>query len=42
MCEHKQESEAKRDKMQRFLSVTDRVIAHKVRTVCVRGGGGGN
>ncbi len=31
MCEHREEPEAKRTKMQRFISVTDRVLEMKVR-----------
>ncbi len=30
MCEHREEPEAKRTKMQRFISVTDRVVHNKV------------
>lgn len=32
MCEHKHDAEDRRKKMQRFLSVTDRVVAHKYPT----------
>ena len=30
LCQHKEDSSEKRDKVQQFVSLADRVIAHKV------------